>query len=174
MGKYRDEEISWRVLCVKNGKALLISEKVLDKKLFDEAEKSGITWEKCTLRNWLNNAFYNLSFSQQEKKKIAVNTLRYRDSRVVKDFVFLFSIDEANKYFLDNEDRKATPTEYVKNNIKPYRNESITHRPWWLRSPSSFDYYCASFVSSSGKVSEDERYVYNNTIYIRPALWIYL
>ena len=33
------------------------------------SKKNDITWEKCTLRKWLNNDFYN-SFSEEEKSFI--------------------------------------------------------------------------------------------------------
>jgi hypothetical protein len=48
----------WRVLEVKGGKALLISEKVLEAREYNN-ELKNITWAECTLRAYLNGDFFN-------------------------------------------------------------------------------------------------------------------
>ena len=50
--------IDWRVLAVENNKALLISEKTLEERPYN-VEPKDITWEHCTLRQYLNGEFYN-------------------------------------------------------------------------------------------------------------------
>ena len=61
------QPIGWRVLAVKNGKALVISEKLLDYVRYNEIGAS-VTWENCTLRQWMNNDFLNKSFSSTEQE----------------------------------------------------------------------------------------------------------
>ena len=51
-------DIDWRVLDIQGNKALLISEKVLETRRYNDEYKD-ITWEKCTLRGYLNGDFYN-------------------------------------------------------------------------------------------------------------------
>ena len=63
------EKIEWQVLEKKGNKALLISKKVLDVQPYNK-EKKDITWEKCTLRKWLNKDFIKESFNSKESKKI--------------------------------------------------------------------------------------------------------
>ena len=54
------EKIEWLVLEVKDGKALVISKYALDCKPYNTSS-TNVTWETCSLRNWLNNDFINLS-----------------------------------------------------------------------------------------------------------------
>ena len=56
------EPIEWRVLEVSNDKALLITKDAIDCKPYNY-EMRNITWENCTLRQWLNNEFINQAFS---------------------------------------------------------------------------------------------------------------
>jgi hypothetical protein len=48
----------WRVLDVQDGKALLLSEHVLEYRPFHD-ERVWITWEDCDLRTYLNSKFYD-------------------------------------------------------------------------------------------------------------------
>ena len=50
---YRFEPIKWRVLEVNGDTALLLSDLALDRQLYHTSETS-ITWEKSTIRSWLN------------------------------------------------------------------------------------------------------------------------
>ena len=60
--------IEWDVLDIQDGKALLISSKCLDARPYNE-EYAPVTWEKCTLRAWLNDDFLNTAFSTRNKRK---------------------------------------------------------------------------------------------------------
>lgn len=60
------EKIEWLVLEVKDGKALVISKYALDCKPYNTSS-TNVTWETCSLRNWLNNDFINSAFSATEK-----------------------------------------------------------------------------------------------------------
>lgn len=58
------EAIEWLVLDydAANNRALVISLYALDCKPYN-TEKKNVTWEKCTLRAWLNNEFIQAAFS---------------------------------------------------------------------------------------------------------------
>ena len=58
----------WLVLEVQNGKALLLSKYVLEKREYNN-QHADITWENCTLRSYLNGDFFN-TFSANDKKRI--------------------------------------------------------------------------------------------------------
>lgn len=47
------EPIKWRVLSVKGTDAFLIADSLLDSQQYNDTYTS-VTWEKCTLRSWLN------------------------------------------------------------------------------------------------------------------------
>ena len=79
------KKILWRVLEKKNGELLLISEYILDGKQYqnkdvsfqiertgkkEDIERARLPWEKCDLRAWLNDYFYERAFNAQEKSLI--------------------------------------------------------------------------------------------------------
>ena len=70
------EPIKWKVLYKKNNELLVVSMYGLDAKPYNEAWKDNdMSWEKCSLRKWLNEDFYKEAFSKTEKKKIKTATV---------------------------------------------------------------------------------------------------
>ena len=65
------DPIEWIVLDRQGNKALLLSKYVLDVKPYNEIRQD-ITWENCTLRQWLNSTFLNTAFSNDEQNCIQV------------------------------------------------------------------------------------------------------
>ena len=178
------EPIEWRVLDVKNGKALLISRYALDCQPYNEEYKS-VTWETCTLRRWLNSSFYNDAFSINEQSKI-LNVVVTADANPdystnpgsdTKDKIFLLSIDEVESYFSSDSDRMCAPTQYAINqgvrDSDEYRVDCKAACYWWLRSPGD-DSNNAASVSSSGNVASSGNDVDSSYNGVRPALWINL
>jgi len=100
------DEIEWYVLNQKDSKILLLSKYVLDTKPYHE-ENTEVTWEKSSIREWLNSTFYNFAFSDEEKKYICKTKLANNDNekygteggQSTVDQVFLLSIEEAKEYF---------------------------------------------------------------------------
>ena len=167
--------VVWRVLQRDSDSLLIISEKSLDFKPYEETNKI-VAWSDCTLRRWLNGEFFYKAFNNQERSLIKMSKLSNNDDSSTKDWVFLLSVDEAGSLFADNNDRIAKYTDYaVKNN--PYIGEKyedlmlkFTH--WWLRSHGNFFESGSSWmVDSDGKI--DEFPIHSNT-YIRPALRLVL
>lgn len=103
------EKIEWLVLEVKDGKALVISKYALDCKPYNTSS-TNVTWETCSLRNWLNNDFINSAFSATEKTMIpsvkvsADKNPDYSTSsgKATQDRLFLLSVKEMNKYLSSN------------------------------------------------------------------------
>ena len=102
-GKY-----TWRVLEVQEGKALILSDAIIEIRAYNEKELS-VTWESCTLRKYLNGEFYN-SFSESNKQMIADTKVisnknpwfMTKGGKNTSDFVFLLSIEEVVKFFGDS------------------------------------------------------------------------
>ena len=69
-GNYGDEKITWRVLNVNDDDAFIISEKVLDYKIYNDHKDAHSVWKESAVREWLNDEFYNNSFSDVEKNAI--------------------------------------------------------------------------------------------------------
>ena len=166
--------LDWIVLTVENGKALILSEKILEERAYHSKDQDDIAWEKCSLREFLNGSFYNSTFSEQEKKWIIETRLTNRSGNNTDDRVFLLSVDEVNEYMGDNAHINM-------------RNAKIAGGTswWWLRSPGNSSNSAAG-VSYRGTVS-----VYdvdgkvpvggplaNAFIFsgggVRPALWLNL
>ena len=106
--------LNWRVLDVQDGKALVISELILDCMPFQKDSYSS-AWADSTLREYLNGDFYNKTFSSAEKKRIVstelVNNINPEYSSNfgtdTKDKVFLLSAEEVGRYFSKDKDRIA-------------------------------------------------------------------
>ena len=78
------ESIKWRVLSVDGDDAFIMSDMILDWKVFDNGTEKifydedgpysdyefSREWNKCSLRTWLNSDFYNLAFTQEERDSI--------------------------------------------------------------------------------------------------------
>ena len=175
------ENIEWLVLAKKDNKILVISDKALDCQPYNTSDDY-VTWEKCTLREWLNNDFINAAFSDDEKAMIptvtvsADSNLKYNTNpgNTTKDKVFLLSIVEAEKYFTSDEARMCIPTEYVISNVSTsdeYTKDGKATCWWRLRSPGALQYYAAK-VDFDGDVDEFGIDVDYDIGGVRPALWI--
>ncbi|MCL1996328.1 MAG: DUF6273 domain-containing protein [Defluviitaleaceae bacterium] len=182
----------WRVLDVENNQALLISEKVLEKRPYN-VEYKAITWEQCSLRKYLNNEFYNSLGA--ENSKIAqtqnpnTNNPWYGTAvgNPTSDKIFLLSIEEVVKYFGDSDDLKNKRRKDIDgnldssgywlydeyNNARMARDDSGKVWWWWLRSPGSSS-YDAAYVRGIGSVRIDGDPVSLDSGGVRPALWLNL
>lgn len=65
-GSNGKEDIEWIILARDGNKLLLISRMALDQKPYNE-KKADVTWETCSLRNWLNASFYESAFDEEDK-----------------------------------------------------------------------------------------------------------
>lgn len=105
--------IEWIVLDRQGNKALLLSKYIIDNKCYHE-QYEDVTWETCTLRNWLNNEFYNKAFSNSEKEKIQTTSVvnnnnidtNINGGNSTNDKIFLLSIEEIMQYFGNGEKMK--------------------------------------------------------------------
>jgi len=172
------EEIEWKVLAVDGNKALVISQYALDCQKYNSTY-TDTTWEKCSLRTWLNGTFYNAAFGSDHQKMIASSTVTadknpsYSTSpgNNTTDKVFLLSITEVYKYFSSESARQCQGTAYCY--AQGAYKASNGNCWWWLRSPG---YYSndAAIVNTDGSVSDRGLYVSYDRDAVRPALWINL
>ena len=114
------EPIKWRVLSVDGTDAFLMAEKVLDCQLYNNVYASSMTWEKCTLRSWLNGygssmntskvdysgsgkSFISNAFSGAEQAAIISYTVKNNKKNTdnidggndTEDNIYILSFDEA-------------------------------------------------------------------------------
>ncbi len=188
------EPIEWLVLDydAADNRALLISRYGLDAKPYNEKPTS-ITWEKCTLRKWLNQDFLNKAFIATEQSAILLTNVNNSWSQGyniwssnggnnTRDMIFLLSYAEANKYFgVTQEDTKnmksrVEPTAYALKNGAWTITGNMTADGtvagcWWLRSPG-YSNYGAAYVYNNGSLSFIS--VGNVDVVVRPAFWLNL
>ena len=185
----RKTPIKWRVLEVKDGKALLISELLLDAQPYNKEFKE-ITWENSSIRDWLNNEFINEAFTQSEQNKINL-TYIYNNDNVqygtkgennTQDKIFLLSLDEVNKYLPNEKQRAIKVTTYAQKRGASVYKELCCRKYegngwWWLRSPG-YDQSTAAVVQYDGIINGTidgfGLDVTNDDIAVRPALFINL
>ncbi len=168
------EPIRWWVLKREGNKALLISDQNLDCQPYN-AEWTSITWEKCSLRNWLNRTFLTAAFTPEERKAIHLTALDNREKHNhygpdTEDRVFLLNLEEAKTLFRDDSDRKAANTPFAK---AQGASDAGGFGWWWLRTPG-YGSFNASNVLSSGSVQKNGPGVHAKCGAVRPALWINL
>ena len=167
------EDIEWLVLAKEDDRILVTSKYALDCRRYNNAYES-VTWESCTLRRWLNDAFLSTAFSADEQALIPTVTVSAdknpshstNPGNSTRDRVFLLSVPEAERYFASDAERQCTPTAYASS------QGSISDKGmWWLRSPGYHAGYAAC-VSSDGAVYGRGNGVYDDHSVVRPALWI--
>ena len=171
------EDVEWRVLEIKDGKALVISRYALDCQQYNTSY-TNVTWETCTLRKWLNNDFLGSAFTTDEKAIIPTVTVSADENpdyitnpgNATQDQVFLLSVTEANKYFSSDSARQCKPTEYVVAG-GVYVNSTNDNCCWWLRTPG-FAKNNVAVIVDNGSVGNTGRSVSIGTYAVRPALWI--
>ncbi len=157
----------WRVLTVNGGKALLLTENLIENRAY-HTDRIDVTWENCTLLRYLNGEFYN-QFSSKEKAMITSSNIANPSNgqhgtaggNSTTDSVFLLNIDEATHFFANNEDRIAK------------KSGSEQSGWWWLRSPGGKNIY-AAIVDGNGKISAGGNTIDNASGGLRPALWLNL
>lgn len=157
-GKIRFGKYDWFVLDKQEDKMLIITEKVIEKRLYHH-EEAEITWETCDMRRYLNGEFYN-SFDESERARILEVTNENPDNpwygtkggNPTQDKIFLLSIDEVIKYFGDSGQLKTRymypNCNWCKDKFLPWIDDefNINRRAvddegivrfWRLRSPGS-------------------------------------
>ena len=156
------EPIEWRILVITDGKALLISEYILDCKLYNSTVRA-VTWSSCTLRLWLNNDFYDSVFNSNEQSKIALTS----DSN---DRVFLLDRRDLT-YFSSQSDKIAYATDYAENN--GLLVDKAKRGRWFLSSAEEYSYRNETNVYAVSEIGTQVIYsVDTDYIGVRPAMWV--
>ena len=171
------EDIQWIVLDKQDDRLLLISRYCLDSKPYHDSLEA-ISWEYCSLRQWLNDDFYSTAFTEAEQERIVPVTNEnpehdpYKTSsgRSTIDHVFILSQEEANDLFTSVMDRMAAPTSYAQAK-GAYLNSETKTGWWWLRTTSYLNDH-VTFTTSIGGVSVNGREVTRQDAGVRPVIWI--
>ena len=199
-GSFEGMEIEWRTLAVDTEakKALLIATDIAAYWAFNDVPAE-VTWETCTLREWLNNEFYNAAFSDEQKAIILNSTLSNPANPEfgagagadTTDKVFLLSFEEAQQYFSDDDDRLAevnftdeyvanlskliaahTAFGYTEDEIKNELKDYVGTTDKWALRTSGETLNQAADVSYDGSMYAHGSNVEKVVIGVRPAIWV--
>ena len=187
------EPVEWIVLEAQGNRYMLISKYGLDVVPYNK-EKKSVTWETCSLRNWLNNDFLYSAFTSEERNAILlaeVDNDRFqcyakwdtKGGNNTQDYLFLLSYDEASYYFdlshdsnSDNIQAKCAPTAYaiqkgvyIPPEVTIGTAEGKRAGSWWLRSPGKKQDTAAG-VGGHGRLGYDN--VNTNDNAVRPCFWL--
>lgn len=184
----------WRVLAVQDGRALIITDKIIEQRPYHN-EYVEITWADSSLREYLNNEFYD-GFSDAEKARIVPVTNKNPDNpwfgtlggRDTEDKIFIPNLEEiAFRYFGDSSALLYNPRKNQRywyerkdaNNSNRIAVDEEKNFWWyWIRTPGRYSVK-AVYVFPDGNIG-----IHGNNIKIgnvadgfcaggvRPLTWI--
>lgn len=161
--------LKWVVLKTEEDRILIHALSGIHVMAYDENGKS-VYWESSSIREWLNNIFYEKAFDCEEKKRvIEVQTINRKDicsdtpvEYYVNDRVFLLSEDEIKEIGESSDFWRRSPSDFIKDS---------TYGVWWLRSYGRLERKSMGVIRSDGVLypSGDIR---ANDVMIVPAVYI--
>lgn len=156
------QPIKWRVLSVAGNDAFVMADQNLDYQAYDDYDeyRDNITWEICTLRQWLNDDFYHNAFDSNEQSAIRTSEVTNEDNQFfgtkggkkTSDKVYMLSLNEVwnPAYGFSSEDTYSETR--VSKNTAYAKACGAGNGFWWLRTPGSFQYF-AAIVMGNGDVA---------------------
>jgi hypothetical protein len=175
--------VEWRVLDVRGGEALLITDRIAGRRAFCDGET---TWETSDIRKWLNGEWLKTLMSRMtdaQKDRIMDTEVRNDNNpwygtdagNDTVDKIFLLSFDEVIWYFgntamVASKEVSETGIYQDRNNFSRMAWDTDNAVTWWLRTPGDSSrnfvrvYAGGSIHVRGGSV----RYVRNA---VRPAMW---
>ena len=190
------ERIAWKVMEKKGSKLLLLSEKVLDCKKFNETEVY-VTWATSDLRAWLNKEFRNTAFLKGEREMIVKSKITTPDNEEwetdcganTTDQVFVLCAEDAEKYFPTEEYHATKPIPYDYTGSKEGVAKPTKYAAaqgvacaytdewydgcceYWLRTAGA-DNTFFTYISDVGTYYSGGNGICNTNVGVRPAIWI--
>ena len=159
LGVWGGRSIRWRALEAEGDRIFAISEKGLDCKSFNHTDEQGNDWDTSDLKAWLEREFLERAFTRKERARVLGVTC--------------LSVDEAEAYFEDDEDRICRPTGYARGRGL-YVDGDSGGCDWWLRSPGTFGSEYVAYVFDDGMLDEDGAPVSSSMVAVRPVLRLQL
>jgi hypothetical protein len=151
----------WLVLEVQKGYALIISKNIISQQPYDTVERRYPSWEKSSLRQYLNDDFYN-SFTKNEQLRIVdtnsesleyfVTSSEWGEEGLGK--IFCLSSGYVFEHFVGEN---AEFCEYLEQN-------------WWLRKGNAYSAY--AFVNDLTLAGGSDKSMATKPFGIRPAMWV--
>jgi len=138
----------WRVLDVDGDEALIMTVEVIESCPYnkEQAWATWVTWETCSLREYLNNEFLQ-RFTKEQQARIVEKNISNPDNiwygttggKDTRDKIFLLSLEEADRYFGNSRDylnrrRQSLERVYQEQTLKHGRLVPVTSNDrGWLK-----------------------------------------
>ena len=188
---FRYEPIKWRVLGISDTVVVLLADKGLDDRPYN-VSSTDTSWNKSTIRDWLNDDFYNCAFTSSEKTAIKREFVNNQNSGPYTntnsggntyDKVYLlscydlyyssYSTDYGFKFDYDilDEARRSKSSTFAKA-MGAWSSTTagyVGNCYWWLRSPGVKASNAAG-VSSGGDMSISGNDVSKTDLTVRPVI----
>ena len=175
-GNYGGEHILWDVLAIKDGKALIMTDKVIEATHFHATNRA--TYATSVLASWLNGDFKATAFSADELAKIDTvatittpanpkyGTAGGKDSAGI----FVLSVQEYNTYCTTDSIKLAQATDHaIQNGVSS--DPIFGTAGYWLRTMGD-GAGKTCYVYYYGDVCEDGIIQKSDYIGVRPAMWV--
>lgn len=135
----RKEDLSWRLLDISDGKAILMTEQIIDAAAINFDAKDGNAWVDSNLRAWLNSTggvsasgneegFYDTAFSDKEKAKIVLTEV---------------NMNSDSEYIAYNRTKEEDWWEYYTTT-----GENTSDYVWVLSGEEAFEYFGLSKIAT--------------------------
>lgn len=189
----------WRVLDRQNDAALMITEDIIEQRVYHDAYKD-TTWADCALRKYLNGAFYD-KFTATDRSRIIPVTNKNPNNpwyganggEDTQDSIFLLSIEDVVcTYFGDSsanlQNRSKNQKYWFQKKDENNSRRSAAFKGgrwwWWLRSPGRLNVK-AVYIHGDGNIGIQGNNIFRCNISlfhslgdnkggVRPALWLKL
>lgn len=179
---FKYEPIEWNIVKEENGKALLISNYIIDAQNFysskegEKIEHNGGTgyvsdYFLSDVKKWLEESFFANSFDYYQKGAVVKSTVIYAKAVGLSANMWLASANDIESFFAREIDRKAQTTDYAKSQgLENYAGLSS----WYLCTSSTSN--GVNYVGTSGKIYSGvyEDILVTRILGIRPLCWINL
>lgn len=185
---FKWERIKWKVLQNDGNTLMVMADLALDCKKYDDQQKD-VTWETCTLREWLNSSFYNTAFNFSEQSAIVEQNIMNEANPFngteggndTNDKIYQLSVGEARNEtygFCSNENtysasRTIKTSDFA--NARGAARETMSdwkdNSFWWLRSPGADNVHALS-VETVGYITKNGDWVITRNMGVSPVLHI--
>lgn len=175
-GSEAKQPIAWIVLEEDETGMLLISRDIPDCVVFHDRLEA-VSWEKCTLRKWLNGTFADAAFSEEEKALLlpcAVTpdenprTPGLDQGSEVTDTVFLLSYAQAVTLLADTPAAQAVFTPWA---ARYGTSPADEYGYWWLRTLAMDGTLCTG-ITPEGYAASIVGLVTSTEVGVRPCIRI--
>ncbi len=167
------EPLEWNVIKEEDGKVLLICRYGIEAMQYHTSDDD-VTWETCSLRQWLNHDFIDMAFDD-EKEDIQLSLLENKDGMLSKggnttqDYVFLLSEEEFNENM--EFDAKTQLSEYAGKKVDTVYIKGNFLARAWLRTPGAAQ-NAAAVIDIQGHLEREGDYNCMAVNAVRPAMWV--